>query len=144
MADFLRNRSQCVRYGDTTSASVPASAPVSSDIMQGSVLGPTLLTAVINDLPNVITLSDKFLFANDGKAVGAASTANDGDAMQRDLQAVCDWSVQFNSTANDGDAMQRDLQAVCDWSVQFNMPLTMDKSACLHYGMPNTLLMTNR
>ena len=81
--------------------------------MQGSVLGHTLLTAVINDLPNVITLSDKFLFANDGKAVGAASSANDGDAMQRDLQAVCDWSVQNN------------------------MPLTMDKSACLHYGYNN-------
>ena len=36
--DFLRNRSQCVGYGDTIFASAPASAPVSSDIIRhGSI-----------------------------------------------------------------------------------------------------------
>ena len=83
---FLRNRSHCVRYGGTISTS----APVLSGVIQGLVLGPTLFTAVINDLPNAITSRDMYLFADDDKAVGAASTANDRNAMKRDLQAVGD------------------------------------------------------
>ena len=87
--DFLRNSSQCIRYGDTISAS----APELPGVIQGYVIGPTLFTAVINDLPNVITSSDTYLCADDGKTVGATSTANDRDARQRDLQAVGDFSV---------------------------------------------------
>ena len=54
-----------------------------------------------------------YLFADDDKAVGAASTANDRNAMKRDLQAVGDWSVQNSK------------------------PLSIDKCACLHYGYNN-------
>ena len=106
VADFLRNRSQCVCYGDTISAS----APVLSGLIQWSVLEPRLVTAIINDLPNVITSRDMYLFAEDGKTVVAARTAYDQDAIQHDLQAVGDWPVQNN------------------------LPLSMDKSMCQHYG----------
>ena len=84
-----------------------------SGIIQGSVLGPTLLIAVINDFLNVITSSDMYLFAGDGETIGAASTANDRDAMQCYFQAVDDRSEQEN------------------------MSLSIDKNVCLHYGYSN-------
>ena len=48
LADFLHDRSQCVLYGGVTSSL----SLVLSGIIQGSILGPTLFTGGINDLPS--------------------------------------------------------------------------------------------
>ena len=56
LADFLCDRSQCVLYGGVTSSL----SPVLSGIIQGSILGPTLFTGVINDLPSQLETCNFF------------------------------------------------------------------------------------
>ena len=66
-------------------------------VTQRSILGSTLFTAVINDLTNVITSSDMYLFADDGKTVGAVSTAHDRDALvQNNMQPSMDKNERLD------------------------------------------------
>ena len=106
LADFLRNRSQYVLYGGVTSLL----SPVLSSVIQGSILGPTLFTGVINDLPSQLETCQMFLFADDGKAVGSARFTVDRDAVQRDLHTIGGWSYRNG------------------------LQLNMEKCICLHYG----------
>ena len=109
--DFLQGRSQSVEYGGASST---GSDKVSSGVVQGSVLGPLLFTMFINDLPSVIKSGEFFLFADDGKLLGDASS-----------NAAC-------------DLMQDDLSALGEWSILNELPLSLPKCACLHYGCRNT------
>ena len=109
LADFLRDRSQCVLYGGEASSL----SPVLSGVIQGSLLGPTLFTGVINDLPSQLETCKMFLFADDGKAVGPARSTVDRDAVQRDLHTIGGWSYRNGLTLN------------------------MEKCVYLHYGSKN-------
>jgi hypothetical protein len=109
LINFLANRSQYVNHRSASSAIVP----VSSGVIQGSVLGPLLFTVFINDLPRVVTSSSLWLFADDVKIVSEAST---------DVQC---------------DALQRDLEAVWEWSEEMRLPLCLQKCQCLHIGLSN-------
>ena len=103
--DFLSNRTQTVKVGDAESKS----SPVISGIPQGSVLGPTLFTIFINDLPECIESACK-VFADDTKI--------------------------YNSTSN-RQKLQQDLNNVQAWSELWQLPFNTSKCKCLHYGNKN-------
>jgi len=69
LTDFLRDRKQRVRIGDSFSHWID----ILSGVPQGSVLGPILFLIFINDLPDALQQCVK-LFADDTKLFGIVST----------------------------------------------------------------------
>ena len=72
ISDFLSNRTQQVAVNGAKSAS----APVSSGVPQGSVLGPVLFIYYINDLPSVTEGIVK-IFGDDTKAYSSFKSEED-------------------------------------------------------------------
>ena len=60
--DFLSNREQQVVLNGHISYSIP----VTSGVLQGSVLGPILFTMFVNDIPSIVS-SPVYLFTDDTK-----------------------------------------------------------------------------
>jgi hypothetical protein len=93
---FLSNRSQKVavegRYSDEL--------PVLSGVPQGSVLGPCLFLAYINDLPQSIKCKAR-LFADDTIVYLTIKSATDTETLQKDLNRLeeweRDWAMEFNA-----------------------------------------------
>ena len=94
---FLENRSQRVVIDGEESET----KPVNSGVPQGSVLGPILFLAYINDLPDGIS-SQLRLFADDTALYLTIKGEEDSSALQKDLDllSVCEkkWDMQFNSS----------------------------------------------
>ena len=95
IGDFLSNRTQTVVLGGSSSDS----APVTSGVPQGTVLGPLLFLAYINDLPEGLKATPR-LFADDCLLYREISSEEDGQSLQRDLDQLqkweSDWSMEFN------------------------------------------------
>ena len=92
---FLQNRSQSVVVEGKQSSTVP----VMSGVPQGSVLGPCLFLAYINDLPDSLK-SRARLFADDTIVYLTITSESDAETLQDDLlkleQWESDWSMEFN------------------------------------------------
>ena len=84
IADFLRNRTQAVVLEGETSTSVP----VTSGVPQGTVLGPILFLLYINDLPECISNSTVWLFADDCILYRQIDSTADCAKLQDDLNAL--------------------------------------------------------
>ena len=84
ISDFLTNRTQRVRCGNSYSSS----SQVLSGIPQGSILGPILFTIFINDLPECVS-SCCHIFADDTKLYN--STKNH-QILQNDINQLQKWS----------------------------------------------------
>jgi len=82
---------------------------VISGIPQGSVLGPILFVIFINDMPEVVHAVIQ-MFADDTKLYREIRSAQDGDQLQQDLDALEKWSQ--------------------DWQLKFNA----DKCKVMHIG----------
>ena len=71
-----------------------------SGVPQGTVLGPLLFLAFINDLPEVTKNSDARLFADDCLLYRQISSRHDSAFLQQDLSALekweTTWQMQFH------------------------------------------------
>ena len=103
--DFLKGREQRVVVNNEFSDW----ASVVSGIPQGSVLGPSLFTIFINDIPNDIT-SNVFFFIDDTKLYNSAHINN---------------------------LIQEDLNHLLQWSNKWLLPFNIEKCKVLHYGKVN-------
>lgn len=94
--DFLSNRTQQVAVNGGKSAS----APISSGVPQGSLLGPVLFIYYINDLPSVTEGIVK-IFADDTKAYSSIKSEADSHKLQQSINDITNWSekwqLKFNS-----------------------------------------------
>ncbi|CAH1239847.1 Hypp5893 [Branchiostoma lanceolatum] len=106
--DFLASRKQRVVLNGTSSSWTP----VRSGIPQGSVLGPVLFVVYINDLPEAVSSTVR-IFADDSKL----------------YQGVKDNEGRVN--------LQKDLEALRDWSASWQLPFNVGKCKVLHMGNNN-------
>jgi len=84
--DFLSNRTQSVILENHKSAPLE----VVSGVPQGTVLGPLLFLAYINDLPEA-TSSSARLFADDCLLYRRIRKTEDADILQKDLTSLEQW-----------------------------------------------------
>lgn len=106
VSSFLHDRVQSVR---TTTMSSPA--PVTSGVIQGSVLGPSLFIVYMDTLLRELDIP-------------AAAYADDLKLMSN-LARV---------TVQD---VQRNIDRIAQWSEVKGMPLSVAKCAVIHYGPKN-------
>ncbi|MGL5753864.1 MAG: reverse transcriptase domain-containing protein [Paraclostridium sp.] len=91
LKSFLSNRLQSVDINSCISSSLP----ITSGVIQGSVLGPLLFLIYINDFSSILQTGTPFLFADDCKLVfffPAHQKAMYIKLIQQDLQAISEWS----------------------------------------------------
>ena len=89
--DFSDNRKQAVVINGINSDEVP----VSSGVPQGSILGPILFLAYINDLLEQVK-SRVRLFADDTAMYLAISSTTEGQVLQTDLACLEQWEKMWD------------------------------------------------
>ncbi|KAL8578399.1 hypothetical protein ACOMHN_014898 [Nucella lapillus] len=62
---------------------------------RGSVLGPFLFLAYINDLPDNLTTNSR-LFADDTAVYNRVCSTHDQDVLQQDLHRLADWEMSWD------------------------------------------------
>ena len=93
--DFLDNRNQSVLVNCSNSDSIP----VSSGVPQGSVLGPILFLAYINDLLDQIR-SRVRLFADDTAMYLALDRQDKSDILQKHHESLEKWEKLWDMSFN--------------------------------------------
>lgn len=93
--DFLSGRLQRVVLEGVASEWTQ----VASGVPQGSILGPTLFVAAVHSIPEVVE-SSVAIYADDTKLYRPITTAADKVALQQDIDALSEWSVQWQLPFN--------------------------------------------
>ena len=91
---FLSNRQQKVVVDGENS-----DCPSDIRVPQGSVLGPVLFLAYINDLPQDV-VSQVRLFADDTAIYLTIESQHDSDCLQRDLDLLQAWESKWDMEFN--------------------------------------------
>ena len=69
--------------------------PVISGVLQGSILRPLLFATFINDLPDCVSSTSYYLFADDTKCLKVISNSTDIPILQEDLDNLSNWSHTY-------------------------------------------------
>ena len=90
---FLSDPTQTVVLDGRSSSTVP----VTSGVPQGTVLGPVLFLAYINDLPDYLTHSKLRLFADESIIYIPVKSQTQSDCLklQADLDAAAKWEEDW-------------------------------------------------
>ena len=99
---YLFNRHQCVKINNKYSYLLP----VLSGIPQGSILGPLLFLVYVNDIPDYITNSLLYLFADDTKCLKTISDPADSIKLQDDIDSLNHWSEKWSLLFNHTKVVQ--------------------------------------
>jgi hypothetical protein len=97
IARWLSNRMQRVQVGNESSDW----SQVISGVPQGSVLGPILFLIYINDI-DCDTNNHILKFADDTKLFGNATSVDETNILQRDLDELVSWSKKWQMSFNTG------------------------------------------
>ena len=89
--NFLKDRKQKVVVDGESSDTIH----VKSGVPQGSVLGPCLFLAYINDLPDRVS-SNSRLFADDTAVDRKILSSSDQEQLQADLDALSKWEEEWD------------------------------------------------
>jgi hypothetical protein len=89
--NFLKDRRQAVVVNGSRSSFVS----VRSGVPQGSVLGPSLFLAYINDLPDNLTALAR-LFADDTAVYRVVTNGIDQAHLQQDLHRLAEWEKSWD------------------------------------------------
>ena len=84
---FLTGRCQCVKINGVLSSWVQ----VFSGVPQGSILGPSLFSLYVNELPSLVS-SQLLMFADDIKLYRTIRSSEDCLVLQNDINILLDWS----------------------------------------------------
>ena len=100
---YLHNREQAVKFNGELSPS----CPITASVPQGSVLGPTLFSMYINDLPQSIAPVNSVLFVDDTTIYATGTSIDDITAkFNTAMSRISFWmsenglrlnSIQFNN-----------------------------------------------
>ena len=77
--------------------------PVTSEVPQGSLLGPALFVLFINDMPSALSHSSALAsasFADDTKCFRAIGSYTDCALLQDDIDKLVDWSNNWKLAFN--------------------------------------------
>ena len=109
----MKNCVQHVRLFDADGNPILSSPQnLISEVLQGSVLGPTMFNIFVNDA-HLVLKSSMTLYADDSKVIGPARTFEDTSQLQKDLDLLSMWAKS--------------------WLLTFNM----SKGHVLHFGQKN-------
>jgi hypothetical protein len=95
---FLKDRTQRVYVDGAESGKLD----VMSGVPQGTVLGPLLFLAYINDLPNSTPNSHTRLFADDSLLFRTITSRSDAQLLQKDLSNLENWEQKWQMDFNPG------------------------------------------
>ena len=76
------------------------SRPHAFRVLQGSILGPLLFIIYANDIPDIISHSKLFLYADDTKILTSIKSPSYSLELQEDLTALGSWSDQWKLSFN--------------------------------------------
>ena len=85
--------------------------PVLSGIPQGSILGPLLFLVYVNDIPDYITNSLLYLFADYTKCLKTISDPADSIKLQDDINSLNHWSEKWSLLFNHTKVVQNSFRS---------------------------------
>ena len=118
--DFLCSRFQRVKIGESLSRALP----VTSGVIQGSVLGPTLFNIFVNDVDKCLNYCNIIKYADDIRIyLSSSKSTSDMTSLRRNMQTDIDnlssWASQSGMSFNVGKCFSvtfgRSSKDQADW-----------------------------